>query len=429
MDNSVFNKYTGSDERFVIPERFTSVAEGAFAGNKSLKYIDLGNVREIGAFAFQDCTNLETVVMGNTSVIGKGAFEFCRSLSSVTFGSVTEIGEAAFSFCAMLDVPVMPRSLKKIGAAAFSHTSIKNVDLDWLDRIPPYVFSCCTSLGYADISGAEEIGDGAFAECRSMSHVRFGDVERIGAKAFHKCDSLEIASLPDSLQEIGDDAFTNMRPGTIIPRNVRRIGRNCFGPVDRRKSVSIYQSSLYEFRNYFTDLKRGAEEDEEHFYLWESSMDVCILDNTTGTECGFLPLFTDLYPSMRRILINAFRTDNTFDYQAIDAMFAAEMRWNRKCRDRLAVRRLMHPYELSTFFRREYTEYIRRHSDRIARQAVAFGDIDILVFIFDEGLGGSADITELIDYSISVSAAECTAFLLEVRAGSGAYNTSIPDML
>ena len=59
-----------------IPEDVTAIADGAFAGNKSLKHIDLRNVRQIGAFAFQDCTNLESVIMGSVSVIGSGAFEF-----------------------------------------------------------------------------------------------------------------------------------------------------------------------------------------------------------------------------------------------------------------------------------------------------------------------------------------------------------------
>ena len=430
MEHAEFSNYTGSDEYYVMPEEVTAVADGAFAKNKSLKHIDLRNVRHVGAFAFQECTNLETVIMSNAAVIEKEAFEFCRNLRSVTFGNVTEIGDAAFSFCAMLDIPGIPRSLTSLGAGAFSHTAIKRADLHWFGEIPPYLFSCCTSLGYADISGAEAVGEGAFAECRSMSHVRFGELKKIGAKAFHKCDSFEPAELPETLLEIGDDAFSSVRPGIIIPGSVRSVGRNCFGPVDRRKSVKICRSTLYGFRDYFREERiRTEEEEEEHFYLWESSIDVSVLDNDNGMEVGFLPLFSDLYPVMRNALIGAFRPDNTFDYSVLDTVFVAEMRWNLKGKDRLAISRLMHPFELTASKRGEYSDYIRRHSKRIARQAVWARDIDTLVFLFENDMADNVELTELIDYSISVSASECTAFLLERQSGSGRYSDSLIDEL
>ncbi len=417
------------DEYYVVPGDVTEITEGAFAKNRNLKHIDLRNVKRIGAFAFQECTSLETVIMSNVAVIEKGAFEFCRSLSSVTFGNVKEIGEAAFSFCAMLDIPEIPRTLTSIGASAFSHTAIQRADLHWFEEIPPYLFSCCTSLGYADISGANVIGDGAFSECRSMSYIRFGNLKKIGAKAFYRCTSLELASLPETLTEIGDDAFDNIRSGTIVPGSVRCIGSNCFGPVDTRKNIKIYQSSLYAFRNYFREDRKETEEDEEHFYLWESSIDVSVLDNSTGSEIGFLPLFSDLYPVMRNALTAAFRPDNTFDYSVLDTVFVAEMRWNMKGKDRLAIRRLMHPFELDDSTRMEYTDYIRRHSRRIARQAVWARDIETLAFLFENDMDGDADITMLIDYSMSIGASECTAYLLEQQSARNRYSDSLFDEL
>ena len=420
---------SNKDECYVAPDDVTVIEEGAFAKNRILKHIDLRNVSRIGAFAFQECTNLETVIMSNVTVIEKGAFEFCRSLHSVTFGAVTDIGDSAFSFCAMLNIPEIPRSIINIGASAFSHTAVQRADLHWLEEIPPHLLSYCTSLTYADISGAESIGEGSFEGCRTLSYVKFGDVKKIEAKAFHKCDSLELACLPETLEEIGNDAFTSMRPGTIIPKSVRRIGRNCCGPVDRRKSIKIHNSLLYEFRNYFMEDRRGTEEDEEHFYLWESSIDVAVLDDKTEAETGFLPLYSDLYPAMRSALIDAFRPDNTFDYSVLDTVFVAEMRWNMKGKDRLAISRLMHPYELTGLARMEYCDYICKHSKRIARWAIWTGDVDNLSFLFDNELAGDIDITELLDYSISISASECTALLLEQQAGAGRYSDSLIDEL
>ena len=430
--NNVFTKYTGSDESFVMPDDVTAIADGAFAKVKSLKHIDLRNVRRIGAFAFQECSGLETVIMSKTAVIERGAFEFCRSLHSVTFGEVTDIGDSAFSFCASLNIPEIPRSVINIGASAFSHTAIQRADLHWLEEIPPHLFGFCPSLVYADISGAGAIGEGAFEGCGSLSYVRYGDLAVIGAKAFCRCDSLEFASLPETLQEIGDDAFHCVRPGIVIPTSVKRIGRNCFGPALSRKSIRIHKSALYEFRHYFMTDRRaaeGTEEEEEHFYLWESSIDVSVLDNVTGDEIGFLPLNSDLYPDMRSALIDAFRPDDTFDYSVLDTVFADGMRWNMKGKDRLAISRLKHPYELSDEARTEYIAYIRRHAKRIARWAVWTKDVDCLAFLYENDLAGAVNITELIDYSISIAASECTALLLEKQSEAMRYSDPMLDEL
>ena len=416
-------------DRLVMPEEVTVIADRAFAKNKSLKHADLRNVRYIGAHAFQECSNLETVIMSRATVIGAGAFEFCRSLISVDFSSVTEVGEAAFSFCGMLDIPEMPASITSVGASAFSHTAIRRADLSWLDEIPAYLFGSCTSLEYADVSGAKVIGPEAFEDCRSLSYIRIDSAEKIGAKALHGCELMKFAVLPESLREIGDGAFWRVEEGLLVPRSVRQIGRNCFGPVDVRKSIRIYRSALYEFRNYFPDDRIDPFDADEHFYLWESSIDVTVLDDETDEVTGFLPLFSDLYISMRKALPHAFRPDNTFDYSVLDTVFYSEMRWNQKGKDRLVVRRSMYPYELAEPARTEYSDYLRKHSERIAKRAVSDRDIGVLAFLFDNELIGKDSITGILDYSIAQSASECTAFLLERQSEMSTFGDALFDEL
>ena len=407
-----------NDDKYVMPEEATVIADGAFAGNKSLKHIDLRNVRRIGAFAFQDCSNLESVIMSNVSVIGTGAFEFCRSLKSVTFGGITEIGELAFFHCGKLDIPEIPRSLTKAGSGAFSHTGLKHADLHWFEEIPSSLFSYCTSMGYADISGAKVIQDDAFAGCRELSYVRFGDLERIASGAFRRCDSLELAVLPESLQSIGDEAFERVRPGLVIPKSVSHIGSNCFGPVDTKKSVSIYNTMLYEFRNYFRNdrIVPEKEGEDEHFYMYESSIDVKVLDDVTNKTVGLLPLFCDMDPKMRSNLIDAFRSDNTFDYRLLDTILFPAMNWNQRCRDKVAAVRLKYPFELSDTAREEYAAYLSIHADRIARRAVWERDTDVLSYLCENDLISSGGIIKLLDYSLSLSASECTAILLDYQS-------------
>ena len=412
----------------VVPDDATVIEDGAFKGNKDLTHIDLRNVRYIGARAFQECSNLESVEMSNVAVIGPGAFEFCRSLRTVSFGSVTEIGDEAFLHCSMLDIPEMPGTLTSVGKAAFSHTAVRSIDLHWMETLPPSLFSYCTSLSHADISSAREIGDDAFAGCSSLSDVRMYAVERLGHRAFHKCTSFAPGSLPDSLRHVGDDAFGCVRDGMLVPESVREIGKNCFGPVDRKKSIRIRGSSLYSLRNYFCDECRRPDAEEEHFHMWESSMDVAVLDHE-GRMTGFLPLFTDLDPEMLRALKNAFREDNSFDYSVLDTVLFEGMSWNQRAKDRLALMRLKYPFELSESAGDVYARYLGSHVKRIAQHAVRDIDIDMLSFLCDEGLICSENILEIIDYSISLSASECTAFLLKCRAEMDGHSDMIPDEL
>lgn len=419
-DQIVFCDYSGLEESIVVPEEVTAIADETFMNNKRIKNIDLRNVRYIGARAFQDCTNLESVIMRNVKVIGPQAFEFCRKLQKVTLAGndaegIAELGERAFYHCAALDIPEIPCTLTHIGARAFSHTAIRYADVHWLDAIPEALFSCCAAMEYADISGASEIGDDAFSECRELTNIIFGDVDRIGTKAFHSCELLKLEGLPETLQYIGDDAFCSIRDGFVLPKSVKHIGRNCLGPENRRKSVSIYKSSLYEFRGYFPD-DEEYEYEEEHFYLWESSIDVTILDDETDQVIGFLPLFSDLNPKLRSALAGAFRKDNTFDYSVLDTIFYDEMEWNQRGKDRLVLMRLKYPFELPMTVGEEYNEYLRKHAKRIAQRAVRDKDMELLAFLYGKELINMDNITAILDYSNKIAASECTAYLLECQS-------------
>lgn len=411
-----------------LPGDVTVIEDGAFAGDKSLIHADLRNVRYIGARAFQDCSNLESAEMNGAAVIGPGAFEFCRSLRRVSFDSVTEIGDEAFKNCSELDIPALPDTLTSVGRAAFSHTALRSIDLSRMGTIPPYLCSGCISLAHADVSSAREIGANAFSGCSSLSRVRMDAVQKIGQRAFYKCSSYAPRALPDTLQSVGDDAFGCVRDGIVIPAGVREIGRDCFGPVDKRKSIRIYESSLYAFRNYFREGQSDPEITDEHFHLWESSVDVAVLDRT-GSLTGFLPLYSDLDSELVRALREAFREDNTFDYSFLDTLLFEEMRWNRRAKDRLAVMRLKYPFELSAPAREGYEDYLGRHLERIAQHAVRDRDMDALAFLCDMGLIRSDNILGIIDHSVSQSASECTAFLMDRMSEMDGRGDSIPDEL
>ena len=421
-------RYTGNDECVILPDDVTAVADGAFMNNRKIRHVDLRNTERIGARAFQDCVRLQSAKMLNVTSIGPMSFEFCSELSHIETGEIINIGDYAFSHCSNLDLSDIRGSLTEIGAGAFAYTATKRADVRRMEEIPEMLFCGCSSLEYADFRNAGIIGNNAFGLCSALKFIRLGDIEKIGDRAFNKCSSLEFSSLPSALQSIGDDAIETIMPGLIIPQNVRHIGCNCLGPEERSKSFSIYRSALYEFRNYFNDVHQ-YEFDDEKFFRCESTADVTVLDDETGDVTGFLPLFTDTSGELKSILRSAFRPDNTFDYSVLDERVFEYLSWRLSSKDRLAFMRLSYPFGLSESASGNYVEYLSRHAARISMRAVRNNDVRMLMLLHDHGLISEEFIDRILDQSISRSASECTAFLLECKSEMAPAVVSLFDEL
>ena len=132
---------------------------------------------------------------------------------------------------------------------------------------------------------------------------------------------------------------------------------------------------------------------------------------------------------MLRAIKNAFRDDNTFDYSVLDTVLFEGMSWNRRAKDRLAVMRLRYPFELIESAREGYVRYLSGHLERIVQNAVRDRDIGMLSFLCDEGLICSENILDMIDRSVSLTASECTAFLLKRRAEMDGQKDMAPEEL
>ena len=111
----------------------TSIADGAFANNKTITKVTIGkNVKTIGKKAFYGCTKLAVVAGGaNVTTIGDEAFRKCTALTAFTIGKkVTTIGKGAFNGCKNLAaVAVKTKTLTEnsIGKNAFKGISKKAV--------------------------------------------------------------------------------------------------------------------------------------------------------------------------------------------------------------------------------------------------------------------------------------------------------------
>ncbi len=176
--NAVITKYTGKEEKVVIPESLggypvTRIGDSAFESNKMKALVIHGGVREIGEAAFRSCTGLYDI-------------SFSEGLLS--------IGVEAFKNC-------------------FVGYSSKKAVLDLPESV-------------------RFISAGAFSGCSDIVSVDLPDnLLILGKAAFYSCMDIETIILPDGLTSIGSSAFEGSRPilnYVYIPSSVEEIQTSAF---------------------------------------------------------------------------------------------------------------------------------------------------------------------------------------------------------
>lgn len=115
--------YKGSDEIVTVPYNCTTIADGAFKNNKTIKtvYIEK-DIKVIGESAFEGCTALENVIVGAGAgdvKIGKNAFAGTPWLINFP-GPFVTIGTTLVKYIGNAEYVAIPNVLTSIADDAFS---------------------------------------------------------------------------------------------------------------------------------------------------------------------------------------------------------------------------------------------------------------------------------------------------------------------
>jgi len=110
-----------------MPKKLSSIGDCAFQECKSLKgkIVVPKRVKKVSENAFAYCTSLEKVDAEGVRTVDDGAFKSCKHLKKASLKKARTIGEGAFEGCKRLGSVTLGKSLKKVGAGAFSGTSKK----------------------------------------------------------------------------------------------------------------------------------------------------------------------------------------------------------------------------------------------------------------------------------------------------------------
>lgn len=164
---------------------------------------------------------------------------------------VTSIGANAFAGCALLERVVLPQGVEKLGDGAFADCySLEEISIPAsVARVGENPFAGCESLKKLDLADGQEYlamingvlfgdGGGRLIFCpRALPLERCVAPEgtrRVDERAFSYCNRLLSVTLPDSVAEIGADAFERRANLTLI------VGRGSAGERYARENDIKY---------------------------------------------------------------------------------------------------------------------------------------------------------------------------------------------
>ena len=116
------DKYVGIEAHVVVPDGVTKIAAFAFDSCKVTAVTLPDTVKEIGIYAFTDCTQLQQISFPSSlRSVGEYAFAKCRSLAKVTWpGNINKLPNAVFDNCDSLGTVAIEEGVTEIGDSAFS---------------------------------------------------------------------------------------------------------------------------------------------------------------------------------------------------------------------------------------------------------------------------------------------------------------------
>lgn len=174
--------------------------------NSKIKSVVIENgVEGIGYFSFLDCVNLETVQLPDTlTYIGYDAFCGCSNLKSINIPeSVTVIDFGAFLNCASLESISIPSGIKELSYAFYGCESLNSVYITDLEAWKNIKFDCkeANPLYYAHM---------LYLNNELVTEVSFKEgTEKIGKFVFDGAECIKKITIPDSVKNVGQYAFTN----------------------------------------------------------------------------------------------------------------------------------------------------------------------------------------------------------------------------
>lgn len=202
-------------------------------------------------------------VKDDTEEIGDNAFWGCAFLRNVAVpNTVVRIGDEAFARCISLESVCIPASVEKIGKNPFVDLDSKVINNESeayvIDNKILYsadrtrLVSCLTDAAMVIVPKTVRIiGSLAFTRRAKLKKVQLPDgLERIGRDAFSDCDALEEVVIPASVKTIAPYAFggcESLKKVTFLGE-VQSLSRTAFSDCFNLYTILVPQGKEKAYR-------------------------------------------------------------------------------------------------------------------------------------------------------------------------------------
>lgn len=202
-------------------------------------------------------------VKDDTEEIGDNAFWGCAFLRNVAVpNTVVRIGDEAFARCISLESVCIPASVEKIGKNPFVDLDSKVINNEseayvidnkiLYDADRTRLVSCLTDAAMVIVpKTVRVIGSLAFTRRAKLKKVQLPDgLERIGRDAFSDCDALEEVVIPASVKTIAPYAFggcESLKKVTFLGE-VQTLSRTAFSDCFNLYTILVPQGKEKAYR-------------------------------------------------------------------------------------------------------------------------------------------------------------------------------------
>ena len=265
----------------IIEDGVTSVGDLAFYKYENLVSVILGSsVKDIGEYAFSDCTSLEMISLGGVNHIQSNAFARCFSLKSIRLPKTLQsIDDKAFYRCSSLLSVHIPESVSHLGNMIFTY--------------------CDKLVGASIHAKVDSVPEWTFLGCESLSEVVLGDnITSAEDRAFYGCESLTALYYPsenentlvESIKSTSIETFSDQYLIGDSPANGEFNGASA---VVNGNRVTQSESTLSQSNTstIAIDVTEQFDIDKEGFHLLSS---IVSIDALIDSEAGWSELLTKI---------------------------------------------------------------------------------------------------------------------------------------
>lgn len=245
IGNSAFYSKGYCFDKISIPQNMTTIDSRAFQYTE-ISDLEINGAEKIGDYAFANTKCYDNFSIKNVKEIGAYAFNQAE-IKTLDLTECPDInfGKSAFASCEQLESVILPSSLGQFDNNAFAFcTKLKTIDFSsdttGITDLPVSIFRGCTGLekiiNLPDT--LQSIGVCAFYECSSLKSLKLSStVKSIGMSAFYGCTGFESFTLPSNLESIGDYAFGECSgiKQLELPDSLKEIGYGAFSETGIKK--------------------------------------------------------------------------------------------------------------------------------------------------------------------------------------------------